>query len=181
MMAHSIFETGSPVDIAMVLANRDRRVAVQQRISEQTPDETLIVTKLNVPGPIKNNAALQQLFTMGVSRFRSVLAQANLAVTPITEWHELTGNELFWRSSATSAAVKRAAVTFEDTDVLGRIFDVDILTGNPAKAISRTALGFPVRRCFVCQRPAKECARSRRHSVAELQAYFDRLYQQVSH
>lgn len=34
MMAHSIFETGSPVDIAMVLANRDRRVAVQQRILE---------------------------------------------------------------------------------------------------------------------------------------------------
>lgn len=179
-MARSIFEKGSAVDISMVLENRDRRVAVQQRILEETPDKVLIVMKLNVPGPIKNNMALEQLFTIGVHRFNSLLVQNNLVVTPIMKWHELTGNELFCQSSGDSAVVKRVAVEFEDTDLLGRIFDVDILIGNPAKAISRTDLGFPLRHCFVCRRPAKECARARRHPVAKLQGYFDHLYQQVS-
>ena len=43
-------------------------------------------------------------------------------------------------------------------------------------AISRRDLGQSPRKCFICDRPAKECARSRRHSVAEMQDYISELY-----
>ena len=38
------------------------------------------------------------------------------------------------------------------------------------KSVSRTSMSFPQRRCLVCGKDAKLCARSRAHSVEELQS-----------
>ncbi|MDN5956276.1 MAG: citrate lyase holo-[acyl-carrier protein] synthase, partial [Lactobacillus sp.] len=43
-------------------------------------------------------------------------------------------------------------------------------------ALSRQELEYSSRRCYLCNRPAKECARSRRHSVEEMQRYISSLY-----
>ncbi|HLR88779.1 MAG TPA: citrate lyase holo-[acyl-carrier protein] synthase [Atopostipes sp.] len=63
-------------------------------------------------------------------------------------------------------------VNIEENHPLGRLFDLDVLMldqNNEVQGKSRTKLGLPVRRCFLCERPAKDCGRSRRHTVLELQ------------
>ncbi|MGX6427741.1 citrate lyase holo-[acyl-carrier protein] synthase [Levilactobacillus yonginensis] len=173
----TLFDKGQDLTIADVLANKDRRVAFQQEALAKYPAETLVAVKLNIPGPIKNNQGIQDLFVVGIDRLAAAFKQAGITTTELNQWHTAAGNELFWMTPMTAQAVKQVAVAFEDEDDLGRIFDVDVLMAGSGASLSRTELGSTVRRCFICNRPAKECARSRRHSVAELQAHIDQVYQ----
>ena len=74
------------------------------------------------------------------------------------------------------SAVKLLAVEFEDHDHLGRLFDVDVLHAGNQRALSRSDFQMPVRKCLLCDRDAKDCARSRRHSVLELQTRISEIY-----
>ncbi len=65
-----------------------------------------------------------------------------------------------------SISAKTAALKSEPS--LGRLFDLDVIRPD-GRQVSRTELGLPQRLCLICGNPAKDCARSRRHTVAELQ------------
>lgn len=177
-MAVDIFKTGTRVDIAVVLANKDRRAAFQKQALHEAPKQTLLAIKLNIPGPIKNNDAITYLFDQGMQAFSTLLSQRNIDVQQLARWRGVTGNELFLQTESSARIVKQVAAGFEDASALGRIFDVDVLDGT-GHSWSRTELGAEVRRCFICNRPAKECARSRRHTVVELQNYISDLYQKT--
>ncbi|NVY96224.1 citrate lyase holo-[acyl-carrier protein] synthase [Lactobacillus sp. DCY120] len=170
-----IFQTGISQDIAAVLQQKDQRVARQQQLLSENPQATLLDLKLNIPGPIKNNAALRDLFQRGIERLK---AQFPGTWTVKTAWDQPTGNELMVLTDLDLVTAKQAAIRFEDQDFWGRLFDVDLLQEGDPQTISRTQLGQPLRQCLICSRPAKECARSRRHSVADLQAVISRLYHQ---
>ena len=60
-------------------------------------------------------------------------------------------------------SLKKQMCEIEDGSSLGRIFDIDVLTPDGRK-LSRKRY----RTCLICSRQAQECARSRRHSAAEL-------------
>ena len=64
--------------------------------------------------------------------------------------------------------MKKITTAIEDGSDLGRLFDMDILRPDGAK-VDRKELDLPVRKCLICGKPAKECGRSRTHSVEELQ------------
>ena len=64
----NIFQEGNPQDIAQVLAAKDYRVALQQKIFQKYPDTTLVDINLNIPGPIKNNQYLIELFNYGIKQ-----------------------------------------------------------------------------------------------------------------
>ncbi|UUC96767.1 citrate lyase holo-[acyl-carrier protein] synthase (plasmid) [Comamonas sp. C11] len=51
----TIFETGAPQTIAQVLANKDARAALQAQLVATKAPATIVVAKLNIPGPIKAN------------------------------------------------------------------------------------------------------------------------------
>ena len=61
--------------------------------------------------------------------------------------------------------IKKLMTTMEETHILGRLFDIDVLDANGQK-LSRDM----PRRCLLCDKQAQICARSRRHSVSELTA-----------
>jgi len=172
----AIFQTGQPQEITDVLDNRDARVALQQQLLTRYPTDTLIAIKLNIPGPIKNNQQIKQLFTAGMQRFYDELKAQTRHFQTVTQWDKPTGNELFITVELDPTAVKQLAVNFEDRDHLGRLFDVDVLHAGRERALSRSDFDLPVRKCLICNREAKDCARSRRHSVAELQARISEIY-----
>lgn len=177
-MATDIFEHGTKQDIAAVLANKDARVMEQRQLTSQYPSRTIVALKLNVPGPIKNNEALTRLFDAGNTEWRHRLASQQLVVVDDVQWDKDTGREAFNVVDAKADQVKHLAVTFEDEYDLGRLFDVDVLMASDGSVISlsRTNFGLPARRCLICGRPAKDCARSRRHSVDELQQTISAMY-----
>ena len=60
------------------------------------------------------------------------------------------------------------SVEIEDHTTAGRLFDMDVLCPDGRK-VDRQELGLPGRRCLICGGPAQACARSRTHTVAQLQ------------
>ena len=57
-------------------------------------------------------------------------------------------------------------IALEETKI-GRLYDIDVLEKENTK-ISRKDLGFPERKCLLCDNPACQCGRSRKHSIEEL-------------
>ncbi|EEJ73113.1 citrate lyase holo-[acyl-carrier protein] synthase [Lactobacillus ultunensis] len=173
----NIFNEGKPQDIAHVLSAKDKRVALQQAIFTKYPIGTLVDINLNIPGPIKNNCYLEKLFRFGISQLEKKWQNMEYSYRLVSSLDEDTGCENFYILDLPAKVVKKSTVDFEDNTSLGRLFDADVLVKNQAAAISRKDLGERPRRCFLCNRPAKECSRSRRHSVVEMQDYISRLYE----
>ena len=167
----ALFSSGSEPSLAEVLDRREARVETIRRMLAQAP--TVLCMKLNIPGPIKDNAMLRELFDHAAA---AVEAEAEAwTVRCRLCYRGRTGSELFLGLDAPAEAVKRRMVALEST-ALGRLYDIDV--ENASGAVSRTALGFSERRCFLCDEPAKLCARSRRHSVAEMQAWIIALLEE---
>lgn len=171
----NIFNEGNEQSIAQVLAAKDHRVALQKAIFAKYPDHTLVDINLNIPGPIKNNRYLEKLFAVGVKRLEKSWQNKNYNYKLIASLDNDAGCENFYILNLPIKQVKMSTIEFEDQIPLGRLFDADVLNENKP-AISRKDLGQKARRCFLCNRPAKECARSRRHSVSEMQEYISDLY-----
>lgn len=173
---NSVFTTGEKQDIAAILNSKDERAAFQRKLLSDYPDQAILAIKLNVPGPIKNNSALLKLFERGFTRLVTELQRHFTTVELVAKWQKSTGNEAFLIVNGDPTMVKKWAVDFEDHDQIGRLFDVDVFgNGNPI-AISRSDFNFPTRRCFICGRSAKVCARSRRHSITTLQTFIQQQF-----
>lgn len=172
----NIFNEGKEQNIAQVLNAKDKRVALQQKIFEKYPDQTLVDVNLNIPGPIKNNRYLEKLFNYGIKELENSWDKLGYSYKLVVSLDEDTGCENFYILDLPIKTVKKTTIDFEDQTELGRLFDADVLVKDKNAAISRRDLGKQPRKCFICNRPAKECARSRRHSVVEMQNYISKLY-----
>ena len=175
-MVKTIFAEGEPQSITEVLANKDERVELQQTIFHKFPQCTLLDVKLNIPGPFKNNRYLKEIFASGILNLAEILQNSQLPFTLYEHWERAAGSENFYLVNADYRLVKKRAVEFENKQKINRLFDADVLIKKQKQAISRKDLDLPVRKCFLCSKPAKECARSRTHSVADLQNYITSLY-----
>lgn len=172
----SIFKEGISQDIPAVLAAKDKRVQMQKAIFAKYPASVLVDVNMNIPGPIKNNQYLQKMFKLGTQELEKKFKQNKLQYKLVASWNETTGSENFYIINDKINYVKKIAIDFEDSSDLGRLFDADVLVKDQQMAISRKDLGLPVRKCFLCSRPAKDCSRSRRHSVEDLQEYISQVY-----
>lgn len=171
----NIFQEGNPQNITQVLAAKDYRVALQQAIFQKYPDNTLVDINLNIPGQIKNNQYLIELFNYGIKQLEKEWQDRGYKYRLVKALNNDAGCENFYILQESSKQVKLSTISFEENSPIGRLFDADVLVkGQPA--ISRKELNYEVRRCFLCNRPAKECARSRRHSIDEMQQYISELY-----
>jgi holo-ACP synthase len=156
---------GETVDLEEMLACRERRAAQQQEylVRFQQP---LISFCLNIPGPVKTTPELLRLFTEGREEIFSLLTGRKLSVLVQSESHAGTGDELLLCVKTQDAAVVKSMMTdIEEKHPLGRLFDIDVLDA-AGKKLSRPVF----RRCLLCNRQAQECARSRRHTVPQMQA-----------
>ncbi|GEO57620.1 citrate lyase holo-[acyl-carrier protein] synthase [Companilactobacillus bobalius] len=168
-----VFSKGIPQDITQILKSRDMRVREQLILLKKlNNNQSLINAKLNIPGPIKNNAYLIQVFYRGLKRF---LQESKVDYRLI--WDVATGPEAFLILDGSAKDSKQAAIEFEDNDNLGRLFDIDVLTEDDGvpHPVSRQDFHQVGRKCIMCDQPAKVCARSRKHSVKEMQNYISEL------
>lgn len=152
------------VGLAQMLEARERRAWRQNTLLAQYGLPVVSFT-MNIAGPVKNSPLIRRGFGAGRRLLMSQLALDRLPVCFAEETDEPTGCEGLYVVDAAAAALKRIACGIEEHAPLGRLFDLDVLAPDGTK-LERPA----PRRCLVCGRPARECARSRTHSVEELQA-----------
>lgn len=177
-MSKDTLFAGPEVTLEAMLAAREARVQYQSGWLRQYPDATVISFTLNIPGPVKTSPDLhrlfQRLFRQVKDRFKAEDILDTLCLQRITGELGLIVLQL------SPVKVKTVVVGFEERHPLGRLCDVDVLFAKQGKpvSISRQDLGYPDRTCYLCGQPAKECGRSRRHSVPELQAAICQLIQE---
>ena len=138
-------------------------------------EPVLISITLNIPGPVKDKPAYRKLMEYAVSSLEEACREEVPEGVFYKEARYLkTGAEGYIVIGGMAAeAVKSKAIAIENGSEAGRLLDIDVLTMKGG--ISRTKLGFEQRKCLLCDKPAKECARSQRHSMEELLAEVDRI------
>ena len=155
------------VTLPKMLEARERRAARQQ-VLLSAYDKTMICFTMNIAGPVKNNSLIRRGYALGKRLLRQQLGVAGVPVTYFEEIQEKTGNEAIFLLDADPLAVKAVTVEIEDQPGVGRLFDMDVLCPDGRK-VDRQELGQEGRKCLICGGMAQACARSRTHTVAQLQ------------
>lgn len=148
-----------------ILDARERRAQKQKELLEQFQKPLLCFT-MNIPGPVKWNRNVAIGFYLGCWFLEDALKGQRLLHKQITT--NITGGEAYYVVDLPARDLKKIAMDIEAVDPVGRLFDMDVLTPEGTK-INRQELGQSPRRCLLCDNEAVICARSRAHSLEQLQ------------
>lgn len=173
-----------PITLDELLASRDARHAMQQKLMAEHSGKTLACLTVVMPGSVKRN---QQSLTVARAAVKAMRKAYNISddLLPETELltNELkietreclverdlnTGYEAYLITPLPLLEAKRVAVDIEDTHPLGRLFDIDVIDAQGIP-VSRDRVGGQPRRCLVCDHEARYCMRMRWHTQEEIWA-----------
>lgn len=173
-----------PITLDELLASRDARHAMQQKLMAEHSGKTLVCLTVVMPGSVKRN---QQSLTVARAAVKAMRKAYNISddLLPETELltNELkaetgeclverdlnTGYEAYLITPLPLLEAKRVAVDIEDTHPLGRLFDIDVIDAQGIP-VSRDRVGGQPRRCLVCDHEARYCMRMRWHTQEDIWA-----------
>lgn len=155
------------VTLMQMLEARERR-AMRQRTLLEEYKSTLVCFTMNIAGPIKNSPLIRRGYTLGRQLLEAQFRTAGVRVLYFEESNENTGNEAIFVLDQQPLAVKALTAEIEDHTAAGRLFDMDVLCPDGRK-VDRQELGLSGRKCLLCGGSAQACARSRTHTVVQLQ------------
>lgn len=148
-----------------------REIRVERQSKMLLNGKCIICFTMNIAGPYKISSVIEKAFDEGMNRIVSMLKVYRIAPLQTNVYKEITGVEGYISVNADSDKIKRLMVQIEDTFPLGRLFDIDVIKSNGEK-VSRSDINMAGRRCMICESEGAACARSRKHSVEELQQHF---------
>lgn len=160
-------EAGPGVGVGEVLAAKDRR-AKRQAAALRRFGIPVVSVSIVMPGPVKDTRRSRHALALGQQEFHRIAKAENWPILFDETVIQRTGPEALYSVEADDVSLKRRLVELENSHSLGRLWDFDVITARRG-GLSRTDLGYPVRACLICERPARECGRSRRHSLDDLQ------------
>ena len=155
---------GQEVTITDMMFCRDRRVQIQNEFIEKY-HHPVVSFCMNIPGPIKTTPLIQKGFEAGKEVLLHALSVADMAVLESCVFHDITGDEmLLCVDDASAEKIKDLTQQIEETHPYGRLFDMDVIRINGQK-LSRPSY----RKCLICDCQTQDCARSRKHTIEEMQ------------
>ena len=154
------------ITLDKLLASRDRRVEMQQKLRETNPNSTRVCLTVIMPGNIKRN--LSSLI-VSQAAINALLGSLEGNIVDVVTRDLPTGYEAYVVTSLSRQDAKLLACKIEDTHELGRLMDIDVLDadGIPVK---RESVGSQPRKCLMCDNEARYCMRNRTHTPQELNA-----------
>ncbi|UUV18775.1 citrate lyase holo-[acyl-carrier protein] synthase [Fusobacteria bacterium ZRK30] len=153
----------NPMDI---LDARENRAYLQEELIKKF-NLPLLVIRANYPGIDKNNKTTTYIIEMMYETILSRVSPIN-----IKKIDSFEGIVYLLSIDTPPSQLKKMTVDIETTHPLGRLVDIDILDLKN-HTLSRTDLGSPPRRCFICSDSAHNCVRSKKHSLEEILKYID--------
>lgn len=162
-MSSQVF-LGKSVSLPEMLAVREERARIQHDFLKEYPQAALLMATMNIPGPVKNSKLLTQTFDHMIDKIKE-----EVTIKEMRQRILKTGSEFYAVVFLPPQELKEKMVSLEEESPVGRLFDLDVHFGLDNQSISRQEIGYPERKCLICQQPAKECGRARRHSVKEMQ------------
>lgn len=176
MESKNVFSTGLIPTLTEVLETRENRAKLQENLVKKF-QRPVLAFKLNIPGPVKNNDVIVKVFEKGKQEIKSIIQQHQWKLLYEKELNIKTGPEYFCVLDIDDAEILKIEMIKLEESSLGRIYDIDVLfeINNIISSIDRTKVGYPARKCFICDKEAKECGRNRTHSVEEMQQKLEEL------
>ncbi|MDR1019507.1 MAG: citrate lyase holo-[acyl-carrier protein] synthase [Synergistaceae bacterium] len=174
----------SPVEggLRALLAAREERAWLQKYLLgafSGLGSHCVAQISLNIPGWPKRLSGDERALRAGGSLF---LRETADSARPKAGFFLLNaaGAAIIWvlADAGDTVLVKERAVRIEEGPEWGRVLDIDVIT--PVGPLSRPAAGIAARRCFLCGREAKVCARTQAHPVRELRGEARRLIRLAS-
>ncbi|HXJ36892.1 MAG TPA: citrate lyase holo-[acyl-carrier protein] synthase [Candidatus Eisenbacteria bacterium] len=154
---------GPPVGIEQMLDAREERVA-RQGTALARFGRPLVSMTLVMPGPLKDGWLQRSVLELALGELETTASDRRWPVLSREVSWQQTGPEALYVIDGEPEILKAATIELEDRHPLGRLWDLDVIAPGP-RMLSRKQLGHPERRCLVCDQPARECARSRRHPL----------------
>lgn len=149
------------VSLEQILAARDNRQRKRLSLSAETGLPVVVLT-VNYPGETKSDEISDYIFEIGI---QAVCEELLDEVKDLSVFDAVTGNEAFFAVNCDDVkTLKQRMCAIEDWHFLGRLFDIDVYD-EKGRQLSRNGLGIKQRKCLVCERDARSCARSRAHPV----------------
>lgn len=161
------------VSLLEMLDARETRVRRQEALRQRF-GKSMVCFSMNIAGPIKDSPAIRQGFRIGLEALEQMLAVEGIPCLHREVVREKTGSEAILVLDAAPEKIKAVTSAIEERDDLGRLFDMDVLDLAGEK-LARSA----PRRCLICGQIAQVCARSRTHSVPELQEKTAKILEQA--
>ena len=162
MATQAIEPVEATISLDPMLAARDRR-AMRQSAALARFHAPLVSVQVVTPGPIKDDWLPRRVMEVALRELNALYRARNW---PMLWWEVLrpsTGPEAIHVMDVDAKSLKLATIVLEDGHPIGRLWNFDVITPDGTH-LSRKQLGLPPRRCLICDRPAHECGRLRRHS-----------------
>lgn len=147
-----------------ILDARENRVVHQRELLTRFGKPLLCFT-MNIPGPVKLDRDISIGFYVGCRLLKDALRGCKLLHSE--EHRHNTGCEAYYVVDMPATDLKKLAMELEDTEMIGRLFDMDVLD-EAGQKLSREALGGGRRKCLLCDNDAVVCAGRRAHPLEEL-------------
>lgn len=160
----ALLEISRKISLAELLDAKEKRSKTQRRLLK-TFGKTLVCLLVNYVGEVKADKNTKIIFEEGFSAIKNLIEPIYVAQNFFA-----TGEEGFFVTDLDAKKAKRLLCDLEQTHILGRLFDVDVFDADGVQ-IGREELGLPPRKCFVCERVARECYVARRHDKAQLKEF----------
>lgn len=155
------------ITLEQLLKARDERAEKQKKLIGKY-DSPLISFTVNMPGAHKKTPVSGSIFREGYAALVRRLEESGMEPVYRETNSPVTGSEAYVVVYADAGALKELAIQIENQHPLGRLFDFDVI-GRDGFSISREVLGYPKRKCLLCEEDAHACARSKRHPLEEIE------------
>jgi holo-ACP synthase len=169
----SLYFKGEEQSLQDILRSREIRVQYQEYLLDKYKN-TVVSYKLNIPGPIKYNSLIKQIFDEGLTVFKLKLDEYLFQNLEEKTMYKNSGPEYFGTFNIEPEKIKGLTALIEETHPLGRLFDFDVIASNGLQ-LSREHIGIEPRKCLLCGKNAFECGRSRSHGVEALIAKIETM------
>lgn len=128
-------------------------------------DLNLITIRPNFPGEDKRNLYSNFVSMMGLFDFISYIK-----IERFYSSYSEEGLIFYLKSKDDVTRLKEKAIAVERWFQIGRLLDIDIR--DESGQISRSNLAHAKRKCFICNKPAHICVRSKTHNRSEIEKFF---------
>ena len=162
------------ITLDVLLASRDHRVEIQQKLREKHPSNTLVCLTVIMPGNVKRNLSS---FIVSHAATTALLNRFEGNIVDFLTRDLITGYEAYLITSISQHDAKLLACDIEDSHDLGRLFDIDVFDNDGIPIKRETVVASP-RRCLLCDNEARFCMRNRSHTTQELTTKINKMVEE---
>jgi holo-ACP synthase / triphosphoribosyl-dephospho-CoA synthase len=157
-----------------ILRAKEERAWKQKMLLSRHPLASLICLCINIPSLIKLSHEAVVVHEIAHQTLLEMLKNEGIELLACERQFAATGAESFFTCKAKAKMLKTFTCKIENSHPLGRLMDIDVLDST-GEILSRSALGLAKRKCFLCEEEVQLCARSQKHTYAELNSHIKLL------